>query len=162
MWQHHSHCFRACLREGGGPQVGVVTCGGLPHLTCKRDQIKIRYYMDRRVTPPKRVTSPTWKSFIKLTPGLNQSVCTWYYFVVSAINLTANEVTFRNVYHTEVRDGGHAAIGPQSALHVGQSAVNSGLVYDLILSHCDVMFISIYLFLFVKFSGCGRNVHACL
>ena len=26
---------RACLREGGGPQVGEVTRGGLPHLTCK-------------------------------------------------------------------------------------------------------------------------------
>ena len=24
------------------------------------DQIKMRDYMDRRVTPPKRVTSPTW------------------------------------------------------------------------------------------------------
>ena len=52
--------FRACLHEGGGPQVGVVTCGGLPHLTCKRDRIKIRDYMDRRVTPPNRVTSPSW------------------------------------------------------------------------------------------------------
>ena len=35
-----------------------ATClGGSPHLSCKRDQIKMR---DRRVTPPKRVTSPTW------------------------------------------------------------------------------------------------------
>ena len=50
----------ACLHEGGGPQVGVVTWGGLPHLTCKRDHIKMRDYMDRRVTPPKRVTSPIW------------------------------------------------------------------------------------------------------
>ena len=53
----------ACLHEGGGPQVGVVTCGGLPHLTCKRDPIKMRDYMDRRVTPPKlpkRITSPSW------------------------------------------------------------------------------------------------------
>ena len=24
---------RACLHEGGGPQVGEVTCGGLPHLS---------------------------------------------------------------------------------------------------------------------------------
>ena len=40
----------------GGVQVGEVTCGGSPHLTCKRDQIKIRDYMD------KRVTSPTWGS----------------------------------------------------------------------------------------------------
>ena len=28
--------------------------GGSPHLSCKRDQIKVRDYMDRRVT------SPTW------------------------------------------------------------------------------------------------------
>ena len=52
--------FRACLHEGGGPQVGEVTCGGLPHLTCKRDHIKMRDYMDKRVTPPKRITSSTW------------------------------------------------------------------------------------------------------
>ena len=52
--------FRACLHGGGGPQIGVVTCGGSPHLSCKRDQIKMRHYMDRRITPPKRVTSPTW------------------------------------------------------------------------------------------------------
>ena len=34
--------------------------GGSPHLSCKRDQIKMRDHMDRWVTPPKRVTSPTW------------------------------------------------------------------------------------------------------
>ena len=34
--------------------------GGSPHLSCKRDPSKMRDYMDRRVTPPKRVTSPTW------------------------------------------------------------------------------------------------------
>ena len=44
--------IRACLHEGGGPQVGEVTCGGSPHLTCKRDHIKMRDYMDRRVTSP--------------------------------------------------------------------------------------------------------------
>ena len=43
-----------------GPQVGEVTCGGLPHLSCKRDHIKMRDYMDRQVIPPKRVTSPIW------------------------------------------------------------------------------------------------------
>ena len=36
---HVQSCFfffanlRACLHEGGGPQVGEVTWGGLPHLT---------------------------------------------------------------------------------------------------------------------------------
>ena len=52
--------LRACLHGGGGPQIGEVTCGGSPHLSCKLDYIKMRDHMDRQVTPPKRVTSPTW------------------------------------------------------------------------------------------------------
>ena len=43
-----------------GPQKGEVICGGSPHLSCKRDQIKMRNDMDRRVKPPKRVSSSTW------------------------------------------------------------------------------------------------------
>ena len=34
----------------GGTQIGEVTCGGSLHLSCKRDQIKMRDYADRRVT----------------------------------------------------------------------------------------------------------------
>ena len=45
---------RAFLHGGGRPRVGEVTCGGQPHLSCKRDQIKMGDCMDRRVT------SPTW------------------------------------------------------------------------------------------------------
>ena len=41
--------LRACLHGGGGLQIGEVTFGGSPHLSCKRDQIKMRD-MDRRVT----------------------------------------------------------------------------------------------------------------
>ena len=52
--------LRACLHGGGGPQIGEVACDGLPHLSCKWDQIKMGDYMDRRYTPPKWVTSPTW------------------------------------------------------------------------------------------------------
>ena len=37
--------------EMRGPQIGEVTCGGSPHLSCKRDQINMRDYMDGRVTP---------------------------------------------------------------------------------------------------------------
>ena len=55
-----SRTLRACLHGGGGPQIGEVTCDGSPHLSCKREQVKMRDYMDRRVTPPKRVTAPTW------------------------------------------------------------------------------------------------------
>ena len=36
--------------EVGGPQIGEVTCDRSPYLSCKRDQIKMRDYMDRRVT----------------------------------------------------------------------------------------------------------------
>ena len=43
---------------GGGPEIGDVTCIGSLHLSCKRDKIKMRDYMDREVTPPKQVTSP--------------------------------------------------------------------------------------------------------
>ena len=42
--------LRACLHGGRGPEIGEVTCGGSPHLSCKRDQIKMRDYVDRRVT----------------------------------------------------------------------------------------------------------------
>ena len=52
--------LRACLHGSRGPQIGEVTCGGSPHLLCKRDQIKMRDFMDRGVTPLKRVISPTW------------------------------------------------------------------------------------------------------
>ena len=55
---------------GGGPQKGEVTCFWSLHLSCKRDQIKMRDYMDRRVTPPKRVPSPTWSP----TPPCKQAL----------------------------------------------------------------------------------------
>ena len=71
--------FRACLHEGGGPQLGEVTCGGSPHLTCKHDQIKMRDYMDRGVTPPKQVTSPTWDPpcQLLLMPVLHIKIFNW-------------------------------------------------------------------------------------
>ena len=50
--------------------------------------------------------------------------------------VTTPQVTVKNEYHTKVGNGGYAAIGPHSRLHVGQSAVTpTGLVYDLIISH---------------------------
>ena len=52
--------LKACLHGGRGPQIHEVTCGGSPHLSYKCDQIKMRDYMDRRVTSPKQVTSRTW------------------------------------------------------------------------------------------------------
>ena len=55
--QHCKQDYWACLHGGGGPQIGEVTCGGSPYLSCKRDQIK-RDYMDSPVTPP-YLGSPT-------------------------------------------------------------------------------------------------------
>ena len=52
--------LRTCLHGSGKPQIGEVTYIWLPHLSGKRAQINIRDYINRRVTPPKRVTSPTW------------------------------------------------------------------------------------------------------
>ena len=42
--------------------MGEVTCGGSPHLSCirKHNQIKMRHYMNRRVTPPTQVTTSNW------------------------------------------------------------------------------------------------------
>ena len=42
--------FRACLHGGGGPQIGEVTCGGSPHVSCERDQIKMRDFVEKRFT----------------------------------------------------------------------------------------------------------------
>ena len=51
-------CLRTRLHGGRGAQVGEVARGVSPHLSCKRDQTKVRDYMDRRDTPPKAVTTP--------------------------------------------------------------------------------------------------------
>ena len=47
---------------GGGPQVGEITSLSIrpPNLSCKRDQIIMRDYVNRRLTQPKWVISPTW------------------------------------------------------------------------------------------------------
>ena len=47
----------ACLHGGGGPQIGEVTRLVTPPIM-KRDQIKMRDYMDRRVTSPTRGPPP--------------------------------------------------------------------------------------------------------
>ena len=78
--------FRACLHGGGGPQVGGVTCGGSPRLTCKRDHIKMRDYTDRRVTSPTLGPPPSCKqaltrSFIEIIMYndhfSNQNILVW-------------------------------------------------------------------------------------
>ena len=47
-------------RLGGVTRLSIYSHIWSPHLPCKRDQIKMRDYVGRRVTPAKRVTSPTW------------------------------------------------------------------------------------------------------
>ena len=49
--------------------------GGLPHLSCKHDQIKMRDYMERRVTPLRRVTPPTWGPPPPCKQALIQNMC---------------------------------------------------------------------------------------
>ena len=70
--------FRVCLHGGGEPQIGEVKCGGSPYLSCNCDQIKMRDYMDKRDTPPKRVTAQTWGS----PPPCKQTLC-YYHLVIS-------------------------------------------------------------------------------
>ena len=86
---YRSGCFqlvfsiRAWLHEGGGPQVSELTRGGSPRLTCKRDHIKMKDYMDRRVTSPKWVTLPTWAP---QTP-CKQALTRFYIFFEESINI---------------------------------------------------------------------------
>ena len=70
--------LRACLHGSGRPQTGEVSCGGSPHLSCKCDQIKMRHYMDRRVTPPNWVTSPTWGPPPPCKQAPKENLVTWY------------------------------------------------------------------------------------
>ena len=56
----------SCLHGGRGPQISEVACGELPHLSCKRDQIKMRDYMDRRVTSPTWCPLPPFKQALNL------------------------------------------------------------------------------------------------
>ena len=51
---------------------GILHLGESSHLSCKRDQVKMRNYMDRWVTSAERVTSPTWGSPGFLHPWVNR------------------------------------------------------------------------------------------
>ena len=75
---------------GGGREVGeVIRLGRVtrlsliwsPHLSCKRDQVKTRDYMDRRVTPPKKVSSPTWGPPPPCKQALNYAILARQYLV---------------------------------------------------------------------------------
>ena len=59
--------------EVGDPryEVGEATCGASPHLSCKRDQIKKRDFMDRRVTPPTWAPPPSCEQALNRTTVAN-------------------------------------------------------------------------------------------
>ena len=67
-----------CLHGGGGPQVGEVTRGGPPHLSRKRDQIKMRDYMDRRVTSLTWGPPPPCKQALRGSKSRDCTVPTLY------------------------------------------------------------------------------------
>ena len=48
-----------------------------PHLSCQRDEIKMRDYKNRRVTPSKRVTSPNWGSPPPCKQALRTNTRVW-------------------------------------------------------------------------------------
>ena len=75
---------------GGGRELGeVIRLGRVtrlsliwsPHLSCKRDQVKTGDYMDRRVTPPKKVSSPTWGPPPPCKQALNYAILARQYLV---------------------------------------------------------------------------------
>ena len=69
--------IRACLHGGRGAQVREVVRGMSPHLSCKRDQIKVRDYMDRRNTPPKAVTTPALGPPLHVNGPLGSNFASW-------------------------------------------------------------------------------------
>ena len=104
LFFYRSGCFqlvfsiRACLHGGGGPQVSEVTRGGSPHLSCKRDHIKMRDNIDRRVTQPKRVTSPTWGP----PPPCKQALTRFYIFFEESKNIKKSFQSRLNLYIIKV------------------------------------------------------------
>ena len=83
---------RVCLHGDGGPQVGDVTCGGSTHLSCKRDQIEMGDYMDRRVTPPKRVTSSAWGPYL---------LSNWFMWILRDAKRSLPSITPASVFITK-------------------------------------------------------------
>ena len=79
----------ACLHGSGGtPGRWVNTWRVTPHpaLTCKRDHIRTKDYMDRRFTPRKRVSSPTWGPPPPCKQALSAMIFLW---IFSATLLTS-------------------------------------------------------------------------
>ena len=78
--------LRACLHGGGGPQISEVTCGGSPHLSCKRDQIKMGQTISNRKA--KQLCKPRITKGIKISIKLTNKLY--------ASGDTANYKIYRN------------------------------------------------------------------
>ena len=98
------------MHEGVGPQVGEIPCGGLPHLICKRDHIKMRDYMDRRVSPPKRVTSPIWGTPPPCNQALSVVIWTKDDRVLIIQQILHNLIHDTRYLSTHLRTGGRKAM----------------------------------------------------
>ena len=78
--------LRACLHGDESPQVGEVTRGRSPHLSCKHDQIKIRDYMDRWVTSPTWGPPPPCKQALILHTDTERSPGKGKFFISSLVS----------------------------------------------------------------------------
>ena len=83
-------------------QTGQPAQAGHPsNLSCKRDQDKLRNYMDRRVTPLRRATSPTWGPPPPCKQALRQSkngiTCLWFHLGICVHG--NNLQSFISTYH---------------------------------------------------------------
>ena len=75
--------FRACLHRGGGLQVGEVTCGGSPHLTCTMIKSKREIIWTAELT----ATLPTWGPPPRCKQALTQTVTRLYILLEQTINI---------------------------------------------------------------------------
>ena len=119
------------LHGGAGLQVGEVTrSGGVtllsiqsliwsPHLSCKRHQIKIRDYRTGLVTPPKRVTSPTWGPPSPCEQALSSKRRNASPFIKSFF-----AINHRDIPVVTIRNFTKFAIPPPSSLRTQNNVVN--------------------------------------
>ena len=86
--------------------MGEVTCGGLPHLSCTSDQIKMRDYMDRRVTSPNWGPPPPCKQTLRLvkTKTLHVHHAFLYLFFAVVARLHRESALFHFLSRTGTQD----------------------------------------------------------
>ena len=65
--------------------MGEVTCGRSPYLSSKRDQIKMRDYMDGRITSPNRGPPPPCKQALRLAKTTTLNVHHGFFVLFLAV-----------------------------------------------------------------------------